>query len=160
MARANLTEEAFASLAEQYSIDPISRGNGGQVPPIRKHSGQPVLETAAFKLKTGELSGLIAIEDKYVILLCLGRTKPVTTDYKAVEKLLYEDLYEKKLRVGMAKEFDRMKEDATWENFLTASEHAGRKTQGPALPDSSVKPAGGTKPIAPPRAGSVLPGAK
>jgi parvulin-like peptidyl-prolyl isomerase len=159
MARTNLNEDYFGSLAEQYSVDPISRGNNGQVPPIRKHSGQPVLEKAAFALKANELSGIIAIEDKFVILYGLGLTTPVTKDFEAVQKLLYEDLYEKKLRVSMNREFDRVKEEASFENFLTGTVQDGRKKLGPELP-GAVRPASGTRPIAAPRAGSVTPAGK
>lgn len=153
-ARSISTDEYFGKLAQQYSIDPVSRGNDGRVPPIRKHSGQPKLEEAAFKLKAGEMSGLIAIEDKYVILKCLGRTRPVVTEFEAVKDELYNDLQEKKLRIAMAKEFDRLKEGAQVDNFLAGTSTAGKKVFGPAKSDTNVKPASATRPVAAPRVGS------
>ena len=56
-ARENPTVKNFGDLAEQYSIEPGSRSLRGEVPPIQKNGGQPLLEQEAFSLKPGELSG-------------------------------------------------------------------------------------------------------
>lgn len=154
MARELPNDANFGKLAEQYSIDPISRGNGGRVPPIRKHSGQPILEKAAFELPPGELSGILVIEDKYVILRCVGRTRPIVTDFNAVKDELYTDLMEKKMRVAMAREFETLKENAQVDNFLAGTSNDGKKLQGPERMDAGVKPASATRPIAAPRVGS------
>lgn len=154
MARELPNDSNFGKLAEQYSIDPISRGNGGRVPPIRKHSGQPILEKAAFGLAAGELSGIIVIDEKYVILRCAGRTRPIVTDFEAVKDELYNDLLEKKMRVAMAREFEKLKESAQVDNLLTGATNDGKKVFGPTTTDTSVKPASATRPVAAPRAGS------
>ena len=57
LARNNNTEPFFAELAQQYSIEPSSRANGGKVPPIRRYGGSPLVEEEAFKLKAGEIIG-------------------------------------------------------------------------------------------------------
>ena len=126
MARNNPTDQFFGELANQYSVEPSSRSNFGQVPPLRKHSGQPLLEKEAFRLKPGELSGIIAMGDKYVILRCLGRTQPIVKDFNAVKDELYRDILEKKLRLAMAKEFDRLKGTSQIDNFLAGTSQAGR----------------------------------
>lgn len=154
MARELPNDTNFGKLAEQYSIDPISRGNGGRVPPIRMHSGQPILEKAAFEMKPGELSGIIVIEDKYVILRCVGRTRPIVTDFNAVKDELYNDLLEKKMRVAMAREFEAVKEAAQVDNFLAGTSQDGKRFQGPDKLDASVKPASATRPVTAPRVGS------
>ena len=145
MARNNPTDQFFGELANQYSVEPSSKSNFGQVPPLRKHSGQPLLEKEAFKLKPGELSGIIAMGDKYIILRCLGRTKPIVKDFNAVKDELYRDILEKKLRLAMAKEFDRLKESSQIDNFLAGTSQAGRlagaKTASPASFDQPVPPA-------------------
>ena len=41
LARNNNTEPFFSELAQQYSIEPSSRSNGGKVPPIRRYGGSP-----------------------------------------------------------------------------------------------------------------------
>ena len=72
IARQNPTTEVIGNLAEQYSVDPTSKALRGEVPPIQKYSGQPALEREAFALKAGELSGIIQIADRFMILLCEG----------------------------------------------------------------------------------------
>ena len=118
MARNNPTTEYFGQLAEQYSIEPVSRSNQGKVPPIRRHGGRPHIEKEAFGLKKGELSGMVAIGDKFIIMRCLGTTQPVVTNFEAVKEELKKDIVEKKTRIVMARQFDRLKEKAEVVNFL------------------------------------------
>jgi hypothetical protein len=126
MARNNNSEIFFGQLAEQYSVEPLSRANGGKVPPIQRHSGQPMIEEAAFKLKDGDLSEIVVVADKYVILRGLGRTKPVVKDFNAVKDELYNDIQEKKLRLAMAQKFDDLKERAQIDNFLAGTSQSGK----------------------------------
>jgi hypothetical protein len=84
MARNRPTEQFFGELANQYSVEPSSRSNFGKVPPLRRHSGQPTLEKAAFGMKPGETSAIIEVGGQYVILRCQGFTDPVVTDINAV----------------------------------------------------------------------------
>jgi parvulin-like peptidyl-prolyl isomerase len=127
MARANPTDAFFGELAQQYSIEPVSKANYGQVPPIRRYGGQPLLEDEAFRMKPGELSAVLAVGDKYIIMKCLGRTEPVVTDIGAVREELHKDIYEKKVRIAMADEFDRIKASARYVNYLTGEQHDPRK---------------------------------
>lgn len=153
MARGNLTEDFFGQLAQEYSIDPVSKANGGRVPPIRMHSGQPKIETEAFRLKAGELSAIIAIDDKFVIMRCMGRTRPIVTKFEVVKDELAADIYEKKIRLAMAQEFDRVRERAQLDNLLTGESRQGAAAKavlGPTANDTNVRPASAT------RAGSAL----
>jgi parvulin-like peptidyl-prolyl isomerase len=131
MARKNPTAKHFGDLAAQYSIEPGSRKLRGQVPPIKKHGGQPVLEKEAFTLAEGELSAIIQSGDKYVILFCEGRTKPVEVDPATVRKLVHDDLYEKKLRIAMAKFFQQLQTNATVDNYLAGTSQSP-KPAGPS----------------------------
>ena len=131
MARNNPTGDFFGNLASEYSIEPVSRANFGKVPPIRMHGGNDAVEKEAFRLKPGELSSIVAVGDKYIIMRCLGRTVPEVTDIETVRDELYKDLHEKKLRAAMAREFDRLKESAKTQTFL-----AGVVTRGRLQPSS------------------------
>jgi parvulin-like peptidyl-prolyl isomerase len=146
MARQNPTERFFGELAQQYSIEPTSRENAGKVPPIRKHSGQPLVEKEAFQLKPGELSGIVAVGDKYVVMRCLGRTTPVVKEFNLVKDELFKDIHEKKVRVAMAKEFDRLKETGQVDNFLAGTSQSGKR---PAAATSTASPASYNQPAAP-----------
>ncbi len=131
MARGNPTDQFFGQLAAQYSVEPVSSSNFGKVPPLRKHGGQPAIEREAFKLKPGELSGIIATGDKYVILRCQGFTEPVVRDIEAVRDELVEDLNESKRTVAMANHFDRLREAAEIENFYEVQKRSPRVAQKP-----------------------------
>ncbi|MEL6106191.1 MAG: peptidylprolyl isomerase [Planctomycetota bacterium] len=126
MARDNPAEHFFARLAEDYSVEPVSASNSGKVPPIRKYSGQPTLEREAFKLKPGELSGIIATGNKYILLRCQGYTEPVVSDIEAVRTELIRDLTEEKYSSLMGKEFDRLRETAEIDNFLEAAKKVAK----------------------------------
>lgn len=130
MARNKPTVEMFAKLASEYSVDPGGKSLGGRVPPIQRHGGQAALEREAFKLRPGELSGVIQIADKFVILLCEGTTKPVVVDIADVRDLLQKDILEKKQRVVMANRFQQILDAAQITNFLypDASKTAKRRT--------------------------------
>lgn len=127
MARNNPTDAFFGELAQQYSVEPSSRANGGRVPPIPRHGGSPQIEAEAFKLKAGELSGIVALENQFIILRCLGRTKPVQVNPEEVRAGLTKDIHEKKLRSQMTKEFDRLREVAQIDNFLVGVSQSGRR---------------------------------
>lgn len=137
MARTNPTDQFFGELAHQYSIEPASQANYGKVPPIRMHSGQPVVEKEAFRLKTGELSGILAVGDKFIVLRCLGRTQPIVKDFNLVKDELQKDLHEKKLRLEMAKRFERLKQDAQIDNFLAGTSQTGKTNAASKTPTAS-----------------------
>ena len=131
MARNNNTDQFFGELASQYSIEPISKANFGKIPPIRRFGGQPIIEEEAFSLQPGAISSILSVADKFIILRCLGRTKPVVEEFATVETELRNDIHEKKLRLAMAQEFDRLKETAQIDNFLSGSSQPGRQARTP-----------------------------
>lgn len=154
-ARNNPNESFFAQLAEQYSVEPVSKSAGGKVPPIRKHSGQGELETVAFQLKPGELSPVIAAGNQFIIMRCQGRTPATKVSFAQVRDEIFKDLEEQKSRVAMTQKFDDLKEAAQVDNFLAGTTQMGRKTgmvrPASATADSpqggsSVKPAIPTQP--------------
>jgi parvulin-like peptidyl-prolyl isomerase len=131
LARNNNTEAFFSELAQQYSVEPASRSNGGKVPPIRRYGGSPIVEEEAFRLKPGEVSGIVAVEGQFIVLRCQGRTRPVQTDFNAVKAELAKDIKEKKLRLLMTKEFDRLRQVAQVDNFLAGSSQSGARSVAP-----------------------------
>ncbi len=138
MARDNPSDAFFGQLAKQYSIEPVSQANGGTVPPIRRHGGQPALEEEAFRLKPGELSAIVNIGGKSILMRCLGRTEPTVTDFNAVKDELHKDIHEKKLRLAMAEQFDRLVDAAQIDNFLTGSSQIGKRIAGPQPPGAAA----------------------
>ncbi len=121
--------KVFGDLAEQYSIEAGSRSLRGEVPPIQKHGGQPLLEQEAFTLKKGEISGIVQVADSYVIMYCEGYTKPIDTNFAEVKDLLYRDIHEKKLRLAMAKTFDDLKDASRIDNYLSGTSKVPKKEE-------------------------------
>ncbi len=139
MARDNPTDQFFGELAHQYSVDAVSRENFGRVPPVRQHGGRPELEKEAFGLKPGELSGIVASEDNYIIMRCTGYTTPVVANLDAeVRQELVKDIHEKKIRLAMAAEYDRLRAAAQIENYLVGTFQSPRKAPAAAAPGGAT----------------------
>lgn len=117
------------------------------MPPIRRYGGQPLLEEEAFALKPGDLSGIIQVDDKFVILLCEDFTKPIDVKFEEVRDKIVEDLREKKERLAMNEFYDRMQENTTVDTFLEPNAshspgkgEASRLQAGPAVPTAYQVP--------------------
>tara|TARA_B100001540_G_scaffold308331_1_gene322871 strand:+ start:138 stop:2195 length:2058 start_codon:yes stop_codon:yes gene_type:complete len=136
LANNNSNDYFFGQLAEQYSIEPVSRANQGKVPPIRKHGGQPIVEEEAFRLKKGELSGIVAVGGKYIIMRCTGHTVPVVESIEDVRDELVSYLSERKTHSAMTVKFDDIRQQADVINFLRPIIPAGASV--PALNGSSL----------------------
>ena len=135
MARENPSAERMGDLAEKYSVDPTSRTLRGEVPPIQRFGGQPALEREAFALKPGELSGIVQIADRFLVLFCEGYTQPMAVQFAEVRDELYEDILDKKQRIEMARSFSHLREGAAIDNFL-----AGTSQTAAVGPERSAPP--------------------
>jgi parvulin-like peptidyl-prolyl isomerase len=138
-ARENPSMDFFGDLAEQYSIEPQSKSLRGEVPPIRKFGGQPQLEDVAFELSPNELSGIIQMGDKFVILKCEGRTEPVDIKPQDVHDVLYSDIFEKKLRIAMNDKFTEIRTKARIDNYLANTSQAPDRVKPEAVGDVTTR---------------------
>jgi parvulin-like peptidyl-prolyl isomerase len=141
LARKNNSSKYFGELAAQYSVEPGSRALNGEVPPIKRHGGQPQLEEEAFQLKPGEISGIIQLGDKFVILRCEGFTKAAEVDFEKVRNDIFEDIHEKKLRVEMASAFENLREGAMIDNYLAGTSHSPKDKNQAKVPSLRQVPA-------------------
>ena len=141
LARQDAKPERIGDLAEQYSVDPTSRTLRGEVPPIQKYGGQPALERQVFALKPGELSGIVQIADRFMVILCEGYTEAPPVKFAEVRDELYDDIHEKKQRIEMSRHFSHLREVATIDNFLAGTSQS--PTQ-PASGGSGQQPAART----------------
>jgi parvulin-like peptidyl-prolyl isomerase len=149
-ARQNPSPDYFGDLAEEYSIEPTSKALRGEVPPLGRHGGQPQLEDVAFQLQEGQLSGVIQVADKFIILRCEGRTERVEVDEKDVRDILYRDIYEKKLRMAMGQKFEEIHSRARIDNYLAGTSHEPEKPaasggQARVREDAAVQPTAGSR---------------
>ena len=113
-------EQKFGELAAKYSVEQISRSNFGKIPAIRRHSGNPNLEEAAFALEPGKVSGILVWGDQYAVLYKQGETKPVVQDFEAVRGELTNEIRTKKLYVAMRKYMNDLLANSNIENFIEA----------------------------------------
>lgn len=136
----------FSRIAQKWSIEPTSRAMGGSIPPIRKFGGNKTIEDASFNLRKGEVSPIITLGPRYIILLCEGRTTPVVTEISEVWDELYDMVNERKIQAGVAKVFEGLKENARVDNMLKNVSYGIRKVSGNrSKTGNRVSQAGGTK---------------
>ncbi len=123
LASTNPTEEFFGKLAHQYSVEPASRFNDGVIPPIQAHAVSPKMTRAAFALDKNEISPVIEIDNKWVILFGKGLLVDHAWEvsFDSVKKELREQVFEKKLRKLMHQEFEQLKSDATINRIISPS---------------------------------------
>ncbi len=123
-ARQNPTMQYFGDLAAEYSIEPTSKALRGEVPPLGRFGGQPHLEETAFNLQPGQLSGIVQVADKFIILRCEGRTERLDVDQEDVQEILNRDIYEKKMRIAMNEKFESIRAESRIDNYLAGTSHA------------------------------------
>jgi parvulin-like peptidyl-prolyl isomerase len=159
LARQNPTPEAFGKLAETYSVDPTTRALQGEVPPLQRFGGQPTLEREVFALKPGELSGVVQIADRFMVILCEGFTDPAAVTFEEVREELYDDIFEKKQRIEMARHFTHLRESAAIDNFLAGTSQSpvaqAAKGKPGMMPGTTVSKISADE-LTQPRAGSRL----
>jgi parvulin-like peptidyl-prolyl isomerase len=144
LVRDNPTREYFGEMAAKHSTDPSVSALRGEIPPIGKHCGRPLLEKAAFELADGELSPIIQTDGKFVILLCEGRTSPEAVTLEDVRSDLYDHVYRVKLNDAMGKMFDQMQQTAEVTNYIDPS--ASRKPKLRSATERTATRAGSATP--------------
>ena len=81
--------EDFAGLAKRYSLDPNTKNKGGDLGEVRwAQFGSPSLRDAAFKLKKGEISGIVKSQFGYHILKVTDKKPAADSDFAAMKEQL------------------------------------------------------------------------
>jgi len=127
--KAKANPDDFGRLAREHSVEPTSRALDGDVPPIRRYSGNEQLERAAFTLKEGEVSGITEVgpptAKRYVILQCKGRTAQVVKSIEEVREELYKQLKEEKTQEAVATVFEQIKDEVRVNNYVNNTVSGG-----------------------------------
>lgn len=140
-ARQNPSMEFFGNLAAEYSVEPTSKALRGEVPPLGRYGGQDTLEEVAFELQSGELSKIVQMGDKFIILRCEGRTERMDIELKDVRDILQRDIFEKKLRMTMGQKFEEINSRARVDNYLVGTTHDPAPAKpGAVREDTAVRP--------------------
>jgi peptidyl-prolyl cis-trans isomerase C len=80
----------FAKLAKELSEDKATADKGGELPPFGHGQRDPAFESAAFALKTGEISGVVETRFGFHILKLLERKASEHKPYDAIEARIKE----------------------------------------------------------------------
>jgi len=145
--------ENFAKIASERSAEPNSRALGGQIPPIRRfgsppNSQQAKVEEQAFGMQPGEISPVMQLEDKYIILMCEKQTEQIIADIEQVRTELTERLKEEKIQESVGQTFSQLKEQAQIHNYLTRESTTGAAGGVQQTSGTKPKPAATARPAA------------
>ncbi len=99
--------DTFAAVAREKSIDVGSASVGGWVQPIRRCSGSPAFEAAAFGLTDGAISEVIQVADQFIVIKCQGHLPAADVNLAAVRPQLAEALREKQARLQSTNVIER-----------------------------------------------------
>jgi formylglycine-generating enzyme required for sulfatase activity len=75
----------FATLARQYSEDPGSKNNGGELPPFPRGLMVPEFESAAFALATNQISDVVTTQFGYHLIKVLDKTPAKKIDFATAD---------------------------------------------------------------------------
>ncbi|HBE70302.1 MAG TPA: peptidylprolyl isomerase [Planctomycetaceae bacterium] len=87
LAEATEAPERFARLATEHSVDAVSASVGGLLPPIRRYSGDDVLERFAFQLGPNEISPVFQVGELHIFLQGIRRHPPRMPDPQLLPKV-------------------------------------------------------------------------
>jgi peptidyl-prolyl cis-trans isomerase C len=87
----------FAALAKQYSEDPASKDNGGEMPPLPRGQLAPEFEAAAFSLTNNQVSDVITTLYGYHIIKLLDKTPAKRVDYATVATKIKDFLTQQRM---------------------------------------------------------------
>ena len=88
--------EDFATLATQYSEDPGSKDNGGELSPFSHGEMVPQFEAAAFSMKTNTISDVVTTDYGFHIIKLLDLTPAQTVPYAKVADKIKDYLSQQK----------------------------------------------------------------
>ena len=88
--------EDFAKLATQYSEDPGSKDNGGELPAFPRGQMVPEFEAAAFALSTNQISDVVTTQYGYHIIQLLDKTPAKKMPYDKVADNIKKRLTQEK----------------------------------------------------------------
>lgn len=87
LTEATKAPERFARMATEHSVDAVSASVGGLLPPIRRYSGDDILERFAFQLGPNEISPVFQIGELHIFLQGIRRHPPRMPDPQLLPKV-------------------------------------------------------------------------
>ncbi|MFD2332248.1 peptidylprolyl isomerase [Cohnella sp. GCM10020058] len=125
----------FATVAKEKSTDTGSQANGGDLGFFGKGVMNEQFETAAFKLKKNEMSGVVESPNGFHIILVTDHKDAVSATYDSVKDKVKSAYLDEKVNEGASEWIETAKKDAGYENLLTKKEEPSASAS--ASPGSS-----------------------
>jgi parvulin-like peptidyl-prolyl isomerase len=122
--------EDFGKLAKQFSEDPASKDNGGELAPFPRGQSQmlPVeFESAAFSLKTNEISGVVTTRYGYHVIKKLEKLPPRVVPLGEATTRIKEFLISQEAAKLAPGYFEKLKQEAGVEILDEALKAADKK---------------------------------
>jgi parvulin-like peptidyl-prolyl isomerase len=88
----------FATLAKQYSEDPGSKEQGGELRQFSRGEMVPEFESAAFALQTNQVSDVITSQYGFHIIKLLDKTPAKKIDFATADQEIKDGLTQQKIR--------------------------------------------------------------
>ncbi|MDI4645375.1 peptidylprolyl isomerase [Cohnella hashimotonis] len=127
----------FATVAKEKSTDTGSQASGGDLGFFGKGAMNEQFETAAFKLKKGEMSGVVESPNGFHIILLTDRKDAVTSTYDSVKDKVKSAYLDEKVNEGASEWIETAKKDAGYENLLTKTEEPAASASPESSPAAS-----------------------
>ena len=102
--------ENFTNLAAQYSEDPASKDNNGELPPVSRDQMRPELAAAAFSLTNNQVSDVIEMSYGFYIVKLLDKIPAKKLDYTTVADDLKDALKRQKITRQAPSYLDKLKQ--------------------------------------------------
>ncbi len=102
--------ENFTNLAAQYSEDPASKDNNGELPPVSRDQMRPELAAAAFSLTNNQVSNVIEMSYGFYIVKLLDKIPAKKLDYTTVADDLKDALKRQKITRQAPSYLDKLKQ--------------------------------------------------
>ena len=110
--------ESFAKMAKDYSEDPSSSKEGGDLGYFKKGELLPGLEKEAMRLRVGEVSGIVQTELGLHILKLLDRKGGEPSPFEAVNEKVQADYFEERMEKAFQEFLSKLKEKSIIEIML------------------------------------------
>ncbi len=107
--------EMFRRLAKEHSEDAPSASVEGLLPPIRRNSGDDVLERVAFQLKEGEISPVFQIGEMQLFLQCVRHLPAAPPDPQllpAIQERIVDHLRDRRLQSAAEELFTSLQQNS------------------------------------------------
>lgn len=102
----------FAALAKQYSEDPGSKDNGGELPAFSRGQMVPEFEAAAFSLTNNQVSAVVTTTYGYHVIKLIDKTPAKKVGYVTVVAKIKDFLTQQKIEKLAPAYLDKLKKEA------------------------------------------------